>query len=79
MSDELNWHPAADDPAFDAGYEFVERHRQTADGFHGAAPWWYGWMVRQAFWCGAKWAREQHALPILGQIVDGGKVVWKGE
>ena len=75
---ELRWHPDCEDQAFGAGYEFVERHRETGDGFHGKAPWWYGWMVRQAFWCGVKWARERNSTPVLGKIVDDGRIEWNG-
>ena len=56
--DEQDWSPDPDDPAFDAGYNFVDRNIPRADGWDGPAPWWYGWMVRRAFWEGAKWARE---------------------
>ena len=74
---ELNWHPESDDPAFNAGYQFVETHTATADGFHGTAPWWHGWMVRQAFWCGVKWAREQRSLPISGRVLEDGTIEWR--
>lgn len=44
-----------------AGYDHVEAVKSTADGFHGHAPWFYGWAVRQAFVAGAEWqeARSQ--------------------
>lgn len=67
---ELRWHPDSEDPAFSAGYDFVERNTGTSDGKHGLAPWWYGWMVRQAFWAGVKWSREnpwRHSLEIFDQ------------
>jgi hypothetical protein len=54
-----DWNPEPDDPAFEAGYQFVTAAKQRADGFHGAAPWFYGWAVRQAFWEGIKWERNQ--------------------
>jgi hypothetical protein len=75
---ELNWHPQADDPAFKAGYGFVERNQSTADGHVAYSPWWYGWMVRQAFWCGVKWAREHHhSLPISGKVLEDGRIEWR--
>lgn len=80
MSDvsELHWHPKSNDPAFEAGAKFVDRNSEHADGFHGHAPWWYGWMVRQAFWCGVKWAREQRSLPVVGTVTDDGGVIFNG-
>ena len=57
MSDELTRTPS-DGAAFSAGYHFVERHIHTADT-HAPYPAWYEWMVRQAFWEGIRWAREQ--------------------
>ncbi len=43
---------------FMAGYSFVEQNMDTADIPDRHGPAWYGWMVRHAFWAGAKWARE---------------------
>jgi len=74
MTEELRWHPENTDPAFKEGYDFIQRNAATGDGFHGKAPFWYGWMVRQAFWCGVKWAREKHSLPVVGTVGDGGTV-----
>ncbi len=51
MSDELRWHPESGDPAYNAGMFFAQKNAR-----HDAMPW--AWMVRQAFWCGVKWARE---------------------
>jgi hypothetical protein len=76
---ELRWHPRTDDPAWMAGNQFLERNLETADGFLGIAPWWHGWMVRQAFWCGVRWSRDQRGLPVLGTVGDEGKVTWKDE
>lgn len=75
MSEELRYHPKATDPAFDAGYHFVDRHMETGDAYVGPSPLWHGWMVRQAFWCGVKWAREQRSLPVVGKITDDG-ILW---
>jgi hypothetical protein len=74
---ELDWHPKTSDPAFDEGYQFVERNRAKADEFRGNAPMWYGWMVRQAFWCGVKWAREQkRSCYVSGRVTEDGKIEW---
>ena len=54
---ELTRAPAVDDPAFEAGYQFVERHIDSADNLVGIM--WHGWMVRQAFWEGVRWERER--------------------
>lgn len=74
MSEELRYHPDGDDPAFKAGYDFVDRHQHTGDS-PPPAPMWHGWMVRQAFWCGVKWAREQRSLPVVWKITDDG-ILW---
>jgi len=76
---DLHWHPGTSDPAFREGYQFVERNKATGDGFHAKAPWWYGWMVRQAFWCGVKWAREQRSLPVVGRVDENGTVHMTGD
>ena len=75
---ELRWHPA-DDGAFIEGQLFVERHLDTADEHL----MWHGWMVRQAFWCGVKWAREHRSrcglgapIPVAGRVVDDGRIEW---
>lgn len=70
MSNELRWHPDRDDPAYQAGMEFSERNRECDQ-----TPWF--WMVRQAFWCGVKWARENRSLPVVGTVGEGGKITWK--
>ena len=75
---ELNWHPRTDDPAWMAGQHFLERNQGTFDTRHDGAPLWFGWMVRQAFWCGVKWSRDQRGLPVLGTVGDEGKIEWKG-
>ena len=33
MRDELHWRPKSEDPAFREGYDFVERNKETANGF----------------------------------------------
>ena len=48
-----------DDPAFSAGYKIVEDNASESDGRHGAAPWWFGWGIRHAFWAGVLWSRAQ--------------------
>ena len=75
MSEELRWHPPATDPAFDAAYDFVRRNQGTADDPRGIM--WQGWMVRQAFWAGVRWARER-AVPVAGTVGEDGKIQWKG-
>lgn len=57
-SEELTRSPEPTDPLFDAGYAFVDRHISTADA-PSPFPAWHGWMVRQAFWEGARWARDE--------------------
>lgn len=59
QSEELNYAPEPDDPAFEAGFEFVKRNRDSGDNYIGDAPQWFGWMVRQAFWCGVRWGRRE--------------------
>jgi hypothetical protein len=59
MSDG-DYSPDASDPLFDAGYQFVESNISRADGMN-IGPFWYGWMVRLAFWSGAEWSRQQHS------------------
>ena len=50
-----------EDPAFTAGYRHVDEVAvPLADvDFVGGGPMWYGWAVREAFWFGVQWAREQ--------------------
>lgn len=57
MPEELLRAPDANDPAFEAGYAFVNLADEHPDIFNGGCPLWYGWMVRQAFWEGVLWAR----------------------
>lgn len=42
-----------------ARYDHVQKVKAQADGFHGSAPWLYGWAVREAFVAGAKWQKKQ--------------------
>lgn len=37
----------------------VARVMEDADGFTGAAPWWYGWAVQQAFVAGAEFQKTR--------------------
>ena len=67
---DLQWHPAEDDPAREAGIEFTKRLPRPVDSAKL-------WLARQGFWCGVKWAREQHSLPVLGSVGEGGDVTWK--
>lgn len=43
----------------EAGYAHVDRMRVRADGFHGPAPWFHGWAVRDAFVAGAEWQQAR--------------------
>ena len=43
----------------EAGYEYVEKVKEKANGFHGMAPWFYGWAVREAFVAGALWQEKR--------------------
>lgn len=52
-----------------AGYAHVEVVKPNADGWHGSAPWFYGWAVREAFVAGARW---QEALT----ATQGEPVAW---
>ena len=49
------------DPAFRAGYRFVDQLLGfgVVDHWIGPAPLWHGWAVREAFWAGVEWEREQ--------------------
>lgn len=38
-----------------AGFDHVEAVKPRADGWHGMAPWFHGWAVREAFVAGAEW------------------------
>jgi hypothetical protein len=67
---ELNWHPRTDDPAWMAGQQFMDRTRDMDRD---------NWLVRQAFWCGVRWSRDQRGLPVLGTVGDEGKVTWKDQ
>ena len=69
MSEELRQHPESGDPAYQAGMDFAERY-----AVQDATPW--AWMVRQAFWCGVRWARK-HSVPVAGIVGEGGKITWK--
>ncbi|RWM90049.1 MAG: hypothetical protein EOR84_22840 [Mesorhizobium sp.] len=42
-----------------AGYDHVSSVTAKADGFHGLAPWFHGWAVRQAFVAGAEWQEQR--------------------
>lgn len=60
MADILKVKVDKDDPAFEAGYEFVTDNVYSADGqAQGRFPWWHGWAVRAAFWAGVLWERER--------------------
>ncbi|MER8984014.1 hypothetical protein [Mesorhizobium sp. M0843] len=41
------------------GYHHVDAVKAKADGFHGTAPWFHGWAVRQAFVAGAEWQEQR--------------------
>lgn len=43
----------------EAGYAHVGKVSARADGFHGLAPWFHGWAVREAFVAGAEWQRAR--------------------
>jgi hypothetical protein len=66
---DLNWHPESDDPARKAGMEFSKRLPKQYDSAKT-------WLARQAFWCGVRWAREHHSLPISGRVLEDGKIEW---
>ena len=51
---------AGDGEAVREAYRFVDQNVKTADGFHGAAPWWHGWMVRTAFLAGVVWEKARN-------------------
>lgn len=70
-TNELNWHPDNDDPAYDAGVAFAQRCPSTPVAFRR--------VVRQSFWNGVKWAREQRSLPISGRVLEDGKIEWREE
>lgn len=46
-----------------AGYAHVEIAAAKADGFHGAAPWFYGHALRKAFVAGAEWQEQRPLVP----------------
>jgi hypothetical protein len=48
-----------------AAYDHVETITASADGYHGTAPWWYGWAIREAFIAGAQYADSANAVPPL--------------
>jgi hypothetical protein len=50
---------SGNDPAFKAGYEFVDQNVKSADGFNGFVPFWHGWALRSAFWAGVSWMRHE--------------------
>lgn len=60
-----DWSPNSNDPAFLAGYNFVERNIDRGDEYQGGAPLWYGWMVRQGFWEGVRFARAEQQSEAL--------------
>ena len=39
-------------------YNFVDKIKPRADGFHGLAPWWYGWALREAFEAGFNYHKK---------------------
>jgi len=49
-------------PVTVAAYGHVEAVVSQADGLQGAAPWWHGWAVREAFEAGAEWQRSQAVI-----------------
>ncbi|TIW54192.1 MAG: hypothetical protein E5V54_22740 [Mesorhizobium sp.] len=42
-----------------AGFDHVEAVKHRADGWHGLAPWFHGWAVREAFVAGAEWQEQR--------------------
>lgn len=36
-------------PTILAALDFVDKMMERADAFHGVAPLWYGWALREAF------------------------------
>jgi|GEM_PF-3059482 hypothetical protein len=48
-----------DDPAFQVGFDRVNAMLPVHDGRIASAPMWFGWAIREAFWAGVLWAREQ--------------------
>lgn len=44
--------PAPETEPIDHAHAHVETMVAKADGFHGPAPWWYGWAIRDAFMAG---------------------------
>jgi hypothetical protein len=59
--------PSPDDPAFLAGYAHVEHTMARAEASDGIGPLWRGWAVREAFWAGVQWQREQAARAVLSE------------
>ena len=48
-----------DDAALLASHKHVELMCDDPDGLIGMAPVWHGWALRDSFWAGVVWAREQ--------------------
>jgi hypothetical protein len=69
MMSEMNWHPENDDPAYEEGVAFAQRCPETPVGYH--------WLVRQAFWAGVHWDREQRSMPISGKVMPDGHIEWR--
>lgn len=42
----------------DLAYLYVMGAEHNADGFHGNAPWWYGWALTAAFKAGYEAGQE---------------------
>lgn len=47
---------------FLAAYNFVEQMKNFANGFNGAAPWWHGWALREAFFAGILYKQNKRKI-----------------
>lgn len=53
--------PVADD-VMDAAYAFVDSMKGRANDWHGPAPLWYGWALREAFIAGSRLQQEKEKI-----------------
>lgn len=60
----------ADDCVMDDAYDHVDKMIQRSDGYHGNAPWWHGWALRESFIAGYKFLKPEceHEYALYSQM-----------
>lgn len=64
--------PTGVHPEVRAAYQYVKRVSDTADGVFGAAVWWHGWALLEAFLAGVSHARRSPTFHTSAEVRSDG-------